>query len=437
MIQREIFYRSQQTNTIFNQNNDLPILSKKYEEQKGKGEENIYSIYKSNLKKANRIIQEKTEVFETSEKNSENQEIIIYITNNKTNINMTNNKTNTSELKFIEKLNKIKAVLFKDLTIPKITYEMIQQKIENTKYEKNEEDNILLKDYENNINLNYNLFYNKFMFYSKNKISLFTPHIIKSTNNMFSLFLPVELNLSDFVYKDYHKNINNDVFLNLLKLRIKEFNEYEKKNGKILDEKYNEKIFGFNKNILGNNFYLYSIMDKKIISDKLENVNINKLFEDLTAAESQIDRSKTLDRNIYNCYEMFNKNMNFLKGLTYEELILYIILDKIENKYENFPRIMFYEYYLTLNGEKVVVSDEIEPGYSEVDCVIYSKVNYKYEKEPLIVQKKYNCNYNNLSYYNGNFEIEENTLYFIELKSSFDFTEEEDGKKKFLKQHNP
>ena len=36
--------------------------------------------------------------------------------------------------------------------------------------------------------------------------------------------------------------------------------------------------------------------------------------------------------------------MNFLKGLSYEEIILYIILDKIENNYESFPRIMFYEY---------------------------------------------------------------------------------------------
>ena len=31
-------------------------------------------------------------------------------------------------------------------------------------------------------------------------------------------------------------------------------------------------------------------------------------------------------------YETFNKNMDFLKGLTFEELILYIIIDKLDNK---------------------------------------------------------------------------------------------------------
>ena len=165
-------------------------------------------------------------------------------------------------------------------------------------------------------------------------------------------------------------------------------------------------------------------MDKEIILNKLEKININKLFENLTAPESQIDISN--NAKTYNYYEIFNRNMDFLKGLTYEELILYIILDKIENKYEIFPRIMFYEYYLTINGEKVVVSNKIEPGYSEVDCVIYSKYNYIYEEEPLMVQTMYNSNYNNLSSSDSKLEIKDNTLYFIELKSSFNFSGEEE-----------
>ena len=162
---------------------------------------------------------------------------------------------------------------------------MIEQKIKNNKYEKTEEDIMLLKDYKNNFKQNYMIYYNKYMFYSQTKISIFTPHIIKSRKNIMSLFLPKELNLSDFQYKDYHKNINNDVFLNLLRLRIDQFNDYEKRDGKITDKKFNEKIFGFNKNIQGNNFYLYSIMDKEIILNKLKNYDINTLFENLTAAE--------------------------------------------------------------------------------------------------------------------------------------------------------
>jgi hypothetical protein len=50
---------------------------------------------------------------------------------------------------------------------------------------------------------------------------------------------------------------------------------------------------------------------------------------------------------------------------------------------------LFYEYYLTINGEKVVVSNKIEPGYSEDDYAFYSKCDYKYEEEPFIIQKKY------------------------------------------------
>ena len=93
---------------------------------------------------------------------------------------MTNNKT----IEFIEKLNKINAVIFKDLEIPEITYEMIEQKIKNAKYEKTEEDNILLKDCENNDDLKRTVYYNKYMFYLQNKISLFTLHYIRTKNNI-------------------------------------------------------------------------------------------------------------------------------------------------------------------------------------------------------------------------------------------------------------
>ena len=390
----------------FNNNNEEQENKKKYKKE-------IDSIYNRNLWKVNKTLKNKIKVFDSKDNLENKEEIIIYITKNKAN-------------DFIEKLNEIKAVIFEDLKIPKITYEMIEQKIKNTKYEKTEEDNILLKDYEKNYKLKDKIYYNKYMFYSQNKISLFTPHIIKARKNIMSLFFPEKLNSSDFQYKDYHKNINNDIFLNLLKLRINQFNDYEKKDGKITDKRYNEKIFGFNKS------YLYSTMDEDILSEKLNVFNINSLFENLTAPKSQIYTSGK--ENARNYYEIFNRNTNFLKGLTYEELILYIILNKIENKYEIFPRILFYEYYLTINGEKVVVSDKIEPGYSEADFAFYSKCDYKYEEEPLIIQKKYQYDniYNNLSYSNESFEIKSNTLYFIECKSSFNLSGEDEVKRHLI-----
>jgi len=151
-----------------------------------------------------------------------------------------------------------------------------------------------------------------------------------------TLFLPEELNLSDFLYKDHRKIINkdNDVFLDLLILRINQFNDYVKKDRKFTDEKYDEKIFGFNKNISGDKFYLYSIMDEEIISERINNYNINTLIENLTGVKSKIDISQK--PNAYNCYEIISRNKNILKDLSYEELILYTILNKIEKKIRNF-----------------------------------------------------------------------------------------------------
>ena len=420
-IQNQSLDNNQQEFILIYKNNDEQEDEKKYKER-------IESIYNRNLKKANETLKNKKKVFLTE--NLENkEEIIIYITKN-------------NDYQFIEKLNEIKAVKFVDLEVPKITYENIEQKIKNAKYQNTEEDNILLKDYEYKYNYNsknskyYNnnsfLHFNDYMFYSKNNISLFTPHIIRAKKNIISLFLPNKLNLSDFQYTDFHQKINNDVFLNLLQLRISQFNDYEKNNGQITDKSYNEKIFGFYKNISEKAYYLYSIMDKKIISEKFQRKNINSLFENLIASESQIFMSKKSNTK-YN-YGTFNKNMDFLKGLSYEELILYIILNKIENKYEIFPRILFYEYYLTITGEKVVVSNKIEPGYSEADYAFYSKCDYEYEEEPFIIQKRYQYNnvYTNLSYSTENFKIKSNTLYFIELKSSFNFSGEEDKEKMIL-----
>ena len=397
------------------------IFSNEEQDDAAKYKRRIYLTYEANLRNANAALKNNQKIVFGSNENVGKEKIIIYMT------------TTETDIAFIEKLNKNKAVEFKDLEIPEITYKMIEQKIENAKYKKTEKDNIILKECENKSN---QIYYNEYMFYSKNKISLFTPHIIRTTKNLMSLFFSEKLNLSDFQYNDSYKKINNDVFLQLLSLRINEFNKYEIKNGIITDKKYNEKKFGFYKNISGSNYYLYSTMEKDIISKKLTNINIQKLFEDLTGRESQSDViDVTKKTKTYDPYETFNRNMNLLKGLSYEELILYIILNKIDkDEYEIFPKILFYEYYLTLNGEKVVVSNKIEPGYSEADLVLYSKCDVSYEDEPILLQKTYINDYSIFS--NGTFKIEKETLYFIELKSSFNFSEEKDKEKRISKYKN-
>jgi hypothetical protein len=135
-----------------------------YKEEQGdeaKYRERIISNYKTNVKNANDALKNNQKIVFGSKEILEKKEIIIYIID--TNI----------DIAFIKKLNEIKAVIFNDIKIPEITYEMIEQKIENEKYEKTEEDNIqVLEDYGNNSNQKYHICFNKYMFCSKNKISL-------------------------------------------------------------------------------------------------------------------------------------------------------------------------------------------------------------------------------------------------------------------------
>ena len=367
------------------------LYSKDLEEKERRNR--IMRIYKKNKRSINKKIE-----------NNEN-DIIIYIDNN------------NNDIEFINGLNKIKAIKLKDLELPKNINEQIFNKAKENKYKITEEDYKMLSC---NYNNKEQVILNNYMFYSTNEISLYPSHIIKAKNNIISIFFTEEqrkLNEKDFQYYHTHNYINNDIFLNLLKKRISEYNNFKKENENIIDKNYDEKIFGFNLNSKKNNYYLYTIMDEDIIKKKLLEDNVRNLKQELVGSLSKIGEFENQSICTNNRpYEQFNKNMNFLKGLTYEELILYIILERLEKKYEILPRIIFYEYYLTIKGEKVIISDKIEKGYSELDYVLYSKTNYKYDNEsPLISQKRYTNEKSNIY---ENFELKENILYFFELKSS-------------------
>ena len=85
--------------------------------------------------------------------------------------------------------------------------------------------------------------------------------------------------------------------------------------------------------------------------------------------------------------------MNYLEDLTLEELILFIILDKLKNNYEVLPRIIFYEQFLTINNDKIILRNKEQTGYSEIDYIIYSKNDYNYKDEiPFIFQTCYYYN---------------------------------------------
>ena len=254
------------------------------------------------------------------------------------------------------------------LNLPDIR-KKLSNKIKNNNYFLNkEEEKIIFKN--NYILINDSLFINEYMFYISNRISLYAPHIIRGRNDIISILLSKDLILYDFQYAVYYNKMNifNDIFLKTLIKRIKEYNHLKKKNGVICDNKYNERIFGFNFNVNNNYYYLYSTIDDDIISNKLKENYLIKNKKDLNKNKSQNDK---------------DDNMDYFEELTFEELIIYKILERLENKYELLPRIIYYEYYLTINDDRAIFSNSDLQGYSDIDYVIYSKCDCIYNKDEI------------------------------------------------------
>jgi hypothetical protein len=271
---------------------------------------------------------------------------------------------------------------FRNLCLPDIRNKILNI-AQNYNYSLTKEEERMLFD-PNIILNNDTVFINEYMFYSPFRISLYAPHIIRGKNGIISLLLSKDLNISDFQCDKYYKKNNNNIFLKTLIKRIKEYNKLRKNKGAIDDDNYNEKIFGFNFNINNNNFYLYSTLDEDIISNKLKEIHQNKN----------------------------DNNIDYFEELTFEELIIYTILERLEYKYELLPNIIYYEYYLTINGDRVIFDNNNDlTGYSNIDYVIYSKCDYIYNKDktPLIIKERYRLNgmENEVQ-----FEIKKDTLYF-------------------------
>ena len=301
-----------------------------------------------------------------------------YLSGYNYNIELSKNK----KFKTIKDLN-INEILdkYRLLFIPDIN-KLIRDKAKKINYKLNEDDNKILCD--NNYDKNKTIFFNEYLFYSKDRVSIYSPHILKSKKNITSIFLleKEKFDLLDFQYSNKHKNMN-DIFFTILKRRIKELNNLMERGVNIEEDEKNKKKFGFCKSKNNNNYYLYSIIDEDIIKAKLKENDLEYLKKNLLMNETQNNYSKN------DIIAIYDKNMEYLKGLTFEELILFIILDRLKNEYEILPKILFYENYMTIFGDRILFSDY--SGYNEIDYVIYSKINHKYiDDSPLIIQNYYN-----------------------------------------------
>ena len=418
-----IINKSQNPTYMFgNNNNNLDLGFQHPNQNLNHAAKNYKNYSKLNRENKNNISYNKTKnntnQNEIKQKNLNNISNNNQIKENKLNISEKNENINYSH----NNLNLNKNYVFKnikDLNINslfdenRIKYfpdlnEFIKNKANINNYKLNEEDNKILDESNNEVKKG--IFFNEYMFYSRDKISIYSPHIIKREKNIKSILLlekEKNLDLLDFQYANYHKN-KNDIFFLTLQGRIKDINNLMGKNNNTIEDENIKKKFGFCKNKNNDNYYLYSIIDEEIIKNKLKENDIKYLSDNLLMNETQ-NRNQRSD-----ILEFYDKNMEFLKGLTFEELILFIILDRLENNFEILPKILFYENYMTLFGDRIIFSDY--PGYNEIDFVMYSKIDQKYTEDcPLIIQNYYDSEKIET---NLEFEIKKNTLYFFELKYS-------------------
>ena len=299
--------------------------------------------------------------------------------------------------------------IFQKINFPSISIDNIKNRIEILKYTLTEDDKKILDDF-NKLNfvsssINDIFVFHKNIFYSQNKMSLYLPHILKDKKDITSIFLnenQKQLSIYDFQYMYSHKG--EHILKKLLEKRVSQFN----------NRNLDKKIYGFHEN------YMYTIMDKEIVENKLKKTDIKMLKENLLPNKSEIYSLNTNKLSKNDEYFILTNNINYLKGLSFEQTILYGILTRL-NEYTQLPNIIFYECYMNINGEKIIKSNEnILPGYQEIDYALYSVKDFCFDKInfPLYVQSEYYFDKNDFKRdENGHiFKIYKNKIYFFEFK---------------------
>ena len=288
-----------------------------------------------------------------------------------------------------------------------ITMDKIFEKCKEQKYIISEDDKKMLNEMKieerNNISVEY---YNKFMFFTKEKKSIYVPHILKKKSNICSVFLKdKKLTPSDFQITFE----NNNLFYNILieKLRIINSNNYNKE--------ITHKEFGITTSQDGTIGFLYTTINEDFVREFFlkEDLNGKKVFGSI----SNYTKPTPTDFNLEDI------NDNYIKGLSNEELILLNIYQKIgQNNITKYPRLLLYESNCFINGEAVL--KYMIPGYQEVDCIIQSHITTIFPSidTPFYLQKEYeikNMNIEEVNPMSISLTIEKNKIYMFEIKSSF------------------
>ena len=213
-----------------------------------------------------------------------------------------------------------------------------------------------------------NLITNLIYFIHKIKCHYIYHIFLKERNDITSIFLNEDqkkLSINDFQY--IYSHLNKHILKELLEKRIIQLNNKE------LDENQ----YGFYKN------YMYTIMEKEIVEKKINDINIRNLKEGLLCNQSETNYFVNIneDRRDYKSFILSN-NIQYLRSLNFEEVILYIIFDKLK-EFIQLPNIIFYECLMNIMGQTNIISDtNLPPGYQKIDYAFYINIIF------LLIKKK-------------------------------------------------
>ena len=295
--------------------------------------------------------------------------------------------------------------------------------IKDYKNQLNEEEMKMKKDMENEIvNKNFNIqifIFNKYCFLNKSIISVYIPHVLKLNKELpiLTYFLKEKkITIDDFVI-NYDDN-QNCLFIKILNTRLLTFKEG-----------INNNEFGFSITANGERGFLYTTIPLDLLEEsilKLELLNLSEKYiggylSEKTGNSDVIIKTLISEKNSNKSkINYFEKNEEYLRGMSTQQLILFIIMNGLEDGYVNLPRLIIFENLIDLKGNKIYKNENLQ--FIEYDSIIVTKREKLYDsKIPLIIQKCFHFTGNNVNEIDINntfFKLNKNELYFFEIKSA-------------------
>ena len=258
--------------------------------------------------------------------------------------------------------------------------------------------------------------YNEFCFLSPYTISVYIPHILKveRKNSFLTHFLKnKDLEINDFMIdQEYNEN---SLYIKMLNIRLENLKNNNYVNGR---------EFGLGINITGDKGFLYTTIPTELIERSILEIDLNnfgnKYIGGYSSEKISTIRNAFSSSNNENERNFFEKNEDYLRGMTTQELILFFICHELK-EYIKLPSLIIYENLMDLKGNKIYINKKL--NFIEFDSILQSKNKFTYNNEfPIRIQKFFEIDKNNVidktNTDNSNFIIEKDDLYFFEIKTS-------------------